>query len=147
MSSVFSLQLDCCAAAPPGIVRQMHHIERSPSIAHMLPQITAVSAGAGQVVSANPTELKSEGGQVYILGAGSKSSMDMAPVLQEVCKDLKQVPTCFKKLSVERILAGEKLGNQLNGVPRLQRECTTSWAGQRTARRVRTTHCSVSVAG
>ena len=64
-------------------------------------------------------EIKSEGGRVYQVGGRRASSgLDsdaMDPTLEEAALQMRSMPHCFKKLTIPRILQGDKLGNQING--------------------------------
>ena len=47
--------------------------------------------------------------------AGQLALQEVDPQLHPVAEALKQVPPCFLRFSIDRLLKGEKLGNQLQG--------------------------------
>ena len=64
---------------------------------------------------ASDAQLWADGGDVG-RETGSGLLLDVDPQLRPVAEALRQVPPCFLRFSIDRILKGDKMGNQLNGV-------------------------------
>ena len=61
-------------------------------------------------------ETCSQTSRVSATGAMPAGAETLPPELKKVSQAMGQVPQCFRNISIEKLLLGEKLGNQLKGV-------------------------------